>query len=66
MLNPALTSRGAVSQAARERVESEAFTREMTALFRGEPGGRLALPTLADLVERVERLEATLKREGLL
>jgi hypothetical protein len=56
-LKPALRSRGAPQQQARELHVHEAFRSEMQALFSGEPAGRLVIRTLEEAFERMAELE---------
>ena len=64
ILDPVLRSRGAVSQAAERLAREQDFGEEMKVLFEGEPAGRYLVPTLADLIERVESLETRLAADG--
>ena len=57
VLDPALRSRGNISAAAKEVYEGEQFREETQELFGGEPAGRLSLPSMELLRERIERLE---------
>jgi hypothetical protein len=57
ILRPTLRSRGQPRAEAQAHLQDEAFREEMAALFRGEPSGRLHLPTLPDLVDQVAALE---------
>ncbi len=57
VLDPALRSRGAPQEKARERYADEGFRQEMRLLFEGEPAGRLVIPTLEDALERIAELE---------
>ena len=57
VFNPSLRSRGTPSEPAREVYEDEAFRAGMMDLFRGEPAGRLVIPTLEDALERIAALE---------
>jgi len=58
VLQPALRSRGNITATARDHYGDTTVYSEMEALFRGKPDGRLVLPTLADLVDRVAALQA--------
>lgn len=60
VLRPALTSRGSVGHDASRLARDEDFRRGMTALFEEAPQGRYEIPTLADLIDRVEQLEERL------
>jgi hypothetical protein len=42
--------------------EQDTFRERMGALFAGPPTGQFAIPTLSDLIDRVERLERLLAR----
>ena len=57
VLDPALRSRGAPQNKARELYADEKFYEEMRSLFSGEPAGRLVIRTLEDAFERIEELE---------
>ena len=63
VLDPALRSRGSISQSAEQRAKQKRFRQQMTSLFGGSPTGSYVIPTLADLIERVEALEARLMRD---
>ncbi len=58
VLDPALRSRGRPRQAALELAAGRQFFRRVRRVLTGPPGGRLVLPTLAGLSERVRALEA--------
>src|SRR4051794_37274724 len=60
VLNPALRSRGRPRQAALELAADPDFTRRVRELLGAPPDGRLVLPTLAGLSERVRALEQRL------
>ncbi|MEJ2319987.1 MAG: hypothetical protein P8Y10_16190 [Gemmatimonadales bacterium] len=68
VLDPALRSRGSVTAAAREKYKDTRFRRRMRALFSGKPAGRLDVPTLATVIERLDRQEERIakleEREG--
>ena len=67
VLDPALRSRGGISQAAWDMAEDGQFASEMEGLFRGDPTGIYRPPSLSDLADRVERIEQTLRKlEALL
>lgn len=55
VLDPALRSRGRVSQAARILAVHDAFIAEMKALLSGQPAGVYQPPRLLDLADRVAR-----------
>lgn len=48
-------------QAAGDLYEDEAFRAEMTKLFDAPPAGRLVLPRLSDVIERLAAVEARLE-----
>jgi hypothetical protein len=54
-LEPVLRSRGAVREAARALADDDAFRTRMHRLLTAEPSGRLAVPSLDSMVERVRR-----------
>ncbi|HDN80501.1 MAG TPA: hypothetical protein ENG33_08570 [Chloroflexi bacterium] len=60
VLNPALRSRGNISQRAKQLYENEEFRRKMRSVFTGEPTGRLRLLTLQDVIEKIIELEERL------
>jgi hypothetical protein len=62
VLEPALRSRGGINKAARERASEDILRSKMSALLEGAPTDRLALPSFAELAERVEELERRLDR----
>jgi hypothetical protein len=62
VLDPALRSRGGIPKEALARAGEEAFRTGMTALFNGQATGRLTLPSLASLAERMDELERRLNR----
>ena len=67
VLDPALRSRGAVTNRAKELYRDDAFYEEMESLFREEPRGKLIIPSLHDALERLAALEkrlAKLDRNG--
>ena len=67
VLEPVLRSRGGIEQAAIYLSEDRQFARDIEALLRGDPAGRYQPPALSDLTDRVEDLEARLKKlESLL
>jgi hypothetical protein len=64
VLDPALRSRGVVTQAARRLANDPSFTGQVEALLREEPAGVYQPPRLSDLAERVARIEARLGKLG--
>ena len=54
--NPILRSRGKLSDGAKAGLTTD-FKRAMKALFNKEPSGGILIPTMQDLIERIERLE---------
>ena len=60
VLRPLFSSRRPSSAPARTLSTDDNFRAEMTALFLGEPSGRLVLPTLDELLERLARIEERL------
>jgi hypothetical protein len=56
VLKPVLRSRGKTPKAARERLDDPGFRARMQRLFKA-PTGRLTLPRLWDLADRVSDLE---------
>jgi len=61
-LDPALKSRGAPRDKARELYEDASFQQEKRALFSGGPAARLVLPTLEDALERTAELDDRLRQ----
>jgi hypothetical protein len=61
VLDPALRSRGAPQEKARDLYADEAFREKMHALFSGEPAGQLVIRTLEDAFERMAELEERIK-----
>lgn len=55
--NPALRSRGTIQEQAKQLYDNEEFRKRMHSLFSGKPTGRLVLPTLQDVFERIAELE---------
>jgi hypothetical protein len=64
VLEPRMRSRGGITAAAQAKAAEEPFRAEMTAIFGGEPTGRLELMTFARLVRRVAALERRLDQLG--
>ena len=61
VLDPALRSRGAIQERAKEPYGDKAFRQNMTAFFQGNPTGRLVVPTLQDALERIADIERRLE-----
>jgi hypothetical protein len=57
VLEPALRSRGGITDRAKQPYADEQFQHGMRYLFSGEPIGRLVIQTLQDALERIEALE---------
>jgi len=57
VLEPALRSRGGVTNRAKDLYRDDEFFEEMESLFRGDPAGRLVLPTLQTALDRLSSLE---------
>ena len=62
IFNPALRSRGGISQEARDLLEDPRFVTDMKTLLRGEPAGEYRPPSLPNLADRLANIEARLKR----
>jgi hypothetical protein len=60
ILDPALRSRGAIQEKAKELYADETFYENMMALFQREPTGLLVIPTLQDALEKITELERRL------
>ena len=60
VLDPALRSRGAIQEKAKELYADETFYENMVAFFQGEPTGRLAIQTIQDALEKIADLERRL------
>jgi hypothetical protein len=60
VFDPALRSRGAIQEKARQLFEDTSFREEMRALFDSEPSGQLTILTLQDALEKIESLEERL------
>jgi hypothetical protein len=60
VFDPALRSRGAIQEKARQLFEDTSFREEMRALFDSEPSGQLNILTLQDALEKIESLEERL------
>jgi hypothetical protein len=62
VFEPALRSRGAITERARQLYAEEPFRKRMGALFAEAPAGQLVILTLPDVVERLAQLEERLRR----
>lgn len=60
VLQPVLRSRGAISDRAKQLHSDGAFREKMRLLFLSEPKGRVIVPTLQDLLQRIAELEQRL------
>ena len=60
VLDPALRSRGAVQEQAKQLYQDQDFYEAMRRLFTAEPSGCLVIPNLMDALERISRLEERL------
>lgn len=66
LLDPALRSRGGVTERAKQIYVDKVFRAQMQTLLTGEPAGRLVIPSLLDALERIAQLEhrlATLEQK---
>jgi ribonuclease HI len=61
MLQPALRSRGGITASAQALADDAGFRAQITTLL-GTPSGRLDIPQLIDLIDRVAELEARVAR----
>ena len=57
VLNPALRSRGTISEKAEQLCDNQSFSEEMQQLFRGDPTGRRKFPTFLDILEQITEIE---------
>lgn len=57
IFDPALRSRGRITQRARQLLEDDSFVQEIHALFRKEASGRHLFPSLDEVIDRVSALE---------
>ena len=60
VLDPALRSRGAIQEKAKDLYADETFYENMMALFQGEPSGRLVIQILQDALEKIADLQRRL------
>jgi len=61
VLNPALRSRAGDDKAGRELLQDDVFRTQLHELFEGEPTGSVKFPSLADVVERLSKIEKTVQ-----
>ena len=57
LLDPVMRSRGKVQDAAQALAGDDAFRIKIENLFGNDPSGTLQIPTMQDLLERIEALE---------
>ncbi len=57
VLDPALRSRGQVTDRAKKLHTSKDFHQEMKVVFQAEPSGELTLPSLEEALDRIDGLE---------
>lgn len=57
MLDPALRSRGTISEQAKQLSEDRSFLEKMFILFDGQPTGQYVILTLQDAINKIETLE---------
>ncbi len=57
VLDPALRSRGQVTDRAKKLHTSKDFHRKMKVVFQGEPAGELHMPSLEEALDRIDELE---------
>jgi hypothetical protein len=62
LFEPALRSRGGITDRAKQLYGDESFLAKMQALFAQAPTGQLVILTLPDVVERLAELEDRLRR----
>jgi hypothetical protein len=60
VLDPALRSRGGITDRAKELHDSPEFLKKMRTLFSGEPTGQLTIPSLAGALEQIADLNERL------
>ena len=60
VLDPALRSRGRISDAARQLADKPTFSQPTKTLFLGPPTGKVQVPTLVDALEKIADLERRL------
>ena len=60
ILNPALRSRGGITDRAKNLYNDAIFYDEMRHLFTSDPSGKLIFPTLQDALKRISELERRL------
>jgi len=61
VLEPALRSRGGITDRAKQLYAEDEFWAKMTGLFDGDPAGRLVIRTLPQAWEKIDELEERLK-----
>jgi hypothetical protein len=65
--DPALRSRGTITDRARRLAKGEEFQARMYGLFTGASPGKIVLPSVLDMLRRLEALERSMsKLQGLL
>lgn len=57
MFEPALRSRGRVTEKAESLSKDPQFRKEMEELFKGAPSGSVEIPTLSDALETIRKLQ---------
>lgn len=57
VLNPALRSRGAITERAKNLLKDNDFSEKMHKTFQADPTGQLIILTLQDSLEKIEELE---------
>ena len=62
VLEPALRSRGGITDRAKQLQADEKFRETMTELISGTPAGRLVLRTLSQAWERLDSIEERLRK----
>lgn len=62
VLEPALRSRGGITDRAKQLYADEKFGERMTVLFNGDPAGRLVIRTLPQAWEKIDEIEERLRQ----
>lgn len=62
ILDPALRSRGSISEKAKNLYDEQEFKLEIESLFSNKPNGRLKLLTLQEALEKICKLEKRIKK----
>ena len=62
VLEPALRSRGGITDRAKQKYAEEEFRMNMTSLFSGEPAGRLVIRSLVEAWEKIDEIEERLRK----